>query len=149
MLTTITHWQKEVYKRNRQKGFYDYQGDLELVRSIPKPDSASVSSDVFQDEYQALQRILADYEQCMLERKLLLAIGELVEAHEEIRAGHAPTDVYYSHDGTKPEGFGIELADAQIRLLDLAEAAGVDSEYMMNQKHLYNESRPYKHGRQF
>lgn len=47
----------------------------------------------------------------------------------------------------KPEGFGIELADAVIRIFDLAEACGVDLERCIAVKHNYNKSRPYRHGK--
>lgn len=47
----------------------------------------------------------------------------------------------------KPEGFGIELADALIRIADLAERHGIDLEAMIALKSAYNETRPYMHGR--
>lgn len=51
----------------------------------------------------------------------------------------------------KPEGFGIELADALIRQGDLAEAltqAGIpiDLEYCVRLKAAYNRTRPHRHG---
>lgn len=46
----------------------------------------------------------------------------------------------------KPEGFGIELADAIIRILDLADFLGLDMEALVLEKHKYNQSRPYRHG---
>lgn len=86
-----------------------------------------------------------------IDRKLMLAVGELAEAQEELRSGRAFTEVYYSHPDTnpKPEGFGIELADAVIRILDLAEYCGIDLAALMAEKHLFNVKRPYKHGRNF
>lgn len=80
-----------------------------------------------------------------LDKKLLLAISEICEAQEELRDGHGLDEIYYSFahghkeinkaikDGqmattdapNKPEGFPIEIADAIIRLLDIANATGV------------------------
>jgi len=77
--------------------------------------------------------------------KLMLAVGELSEAVEEIRNGHPYDKVYFTGDN-KPEGFGIELADAIIRLLDVAEHLGIDMQDAVILKHNYNLTRPYKHG---
>lgn len=85
-----------------------------------------------------------------LDQKLLLAVGELVEAQNELRDGRHPTEVYYKPENPdKPEGFGIELADAVIRIMNIAHGQGIDLETCMALKHAYNETRPYKHGRRF
>jgi NTP pyrophosphatase (non-canonical NTP hydrolase) len=76
--------------------------------------------------------------------KLMLCVSELVEAMEELRNNHSPRETY-THEG-KPEGFAIELADAVIRILDLAEFCGVDVEQAIRVKMGYNETREYKHG---
>jgi len=78
--------------------------------------------------------------------KLMLAVGELSEAVEEVRSGHPYHKVYFTDDGKKPEGFAIELADAIIRILDEAEHLGIDMEQAILLKHNYNLTRPYKHG---
>ena len=83
-----------------------------------------------------------------IDQKLLLAVGELIEAHEELRKGNQPTYVYYRADG-KPEGFGTELADTVIRIFDLAEHLGIDLEERIREKHEFNGTRSYKHGRAF
>jgi len=54
-----------------------------------------------------------------LTRYIVLVCSEICEAHEELRDGHTPTEIYYSHDGQKPEGFPVEIADAIIRILDI------------------------------
>jgi NTP pyrophosphatase (non-canonical NTP hydrolase) len=77
--------------------------------------------------------------------KLLLACSELIEAFEEWRNGHGLQEVYYS-EGSKPEGFGIEIADAIIRLFHICGAFDIDLEEMMKIKMAYNENRPYRHG---
>jgi hypothetical protein len=97
----------------------------------------------------------AQGERIEIDQKLLLAIGELIEAQNEIRSGHSPQEVYYHPGPTgwppseKPEGFGIELADAVIRIMDLAEVLNLDLQSLMAVKMNYNEGRPYKHGKQF
>lgn len=47
----------------------------------------------------------------------------------------------------KPEGFGVELADAIIRICDLAERHGIDLTEMIALKAAYNEGRPHMHNR--
>ena len=74
--------------------------------------------------------------------KILLVHCELSEAIEEYRTGNIQT---YYVDG-KPEGVFVELADAIIRILDLAGACGVDIEQILEEKHNYNKTRPHRHG---
>lgn len=82
--------------------------------------------------------------------QLMLATTELAEAMEEYRKD--PLDlkkVYYTTDANgndKPEGFGIELADVIIRLLDTANRYGIDLEACIAEKFAYNRTRPYRHG---
>lgn len=99
-----------------------------------------------------------------IDQKLLLAVGELIEAQEELRAGHSVQRVYYTGGNGahvvdpenpvpasvgKPEGFGIELADAVIRIAHLAGACGLDLEGLIATKLAYNATRPHKHGKVF
>lgn len=84
-----------------------------------------------------------------IERKLMLAAGEIHEAHEELRAGHDYHEVYRNPGSEKPEGFGIELADAVIRLLNIMSACGLDAETLIAEKHAYNLTRPFRHGKNF
>jgi NTP pyrophosphatase (non-canonical NTP hydrolase) len=79
-----------------------------------------------------------------LTMKIALVITELAEAIEEVREGNM--GLYYSGD-KKPEGFGVELADAIIRIADLAEHTGVDLSLMIGEKMAYNATRPYMHGK--
>lgn len=63
-----------------------------------------------------------------------------------------PTDdlhhvLTYAGYVAKPEGFPIELADAVIRIMDLAERLGIDLAEMINLKMAYNSTREYMHGR--
>lgn len=47
---------------------------------------------------------------------------------------------------SKPEGIAAELADVIIRVLDYCAYAGIDIENVLEVKHEYNKSRPYRHG---
>lgn len=49
----------------------------------------------------------------------------------------------------KPEGFLVELADAVIRIGDLVFLLGGDLQAAIAEKHEYNRTRPYKHGKKF
>lgn len=83
-----------------------------------------------------------------IDQKLMLIVGEVAEAHEELRSNDDPHHVYYRDDG-KPEGFKFELADVFIRLADLAGALGIDLGAAVAEKHAFNQTRPSKHGRLF
>lgn len=96
--------------------------------------------------------------------KLDLTHEEISEALGELRSGHASTKVYFLDKATgehydvqqydaaqsplfKPEGFGVELADAVIRIADMCFVEGIDLGALILLKHEYNATRPYKHGR--
>jgi hypothetical protein len=110
--------------------------------------------------------------------KLMLVASELAEAQDELRTGHDVTETYYDagqvpttlavefasggeaqeywdaryaqQDGPKkPEGFPSEIADAVIRLFGIAYEVGIDLSDIIYEKIVYNESRPYRHGKQF
>ena len=78
--------------------------------------------------------------------KLMLVCCEVAEAMEELRKQDVDPSKTYYVDG-KPEGFGIELADAVIRILDVAQEAGVDMASCILEKEAYNLTRPHMHGR--
>lgn len=74
---------------------------------------------------------------------LQLVSGELSEAAEDVR--HGRMGVTYREDG-KPEGFPTELADAVIRLFNMADDMGIDLQEVVAIKTAYNRTRSYRHG---
>jgi len=52
----------------------------------------------------------------------------------------------YKQGDFKPAGFGIELADAIIRIGDLAEWLDIDLQQMVHIKQNFNRTRPMRHG---
>ena len=72
--------------------------------------------------------------------------SEVSEALEAYREWGVADGTDYSTVEAKPEGVGSELADVFIRLLDMAERAGVNlyAEYV--RKMNYNSMRGYRHG---
>jgi len=78
---------------------------------------------------------------------LCLIHSEISEALEEKRSNNSP--FYFAGVPDKPEGWGVEVIDALIRILDLCGAFKIDVENVLNAKHEYNKTRPHKHGREF
>lgn len=86
-----------------------------------------------------------------VDRYLLLAISEICEAQEELRDGRSVSEIYYKvvfdklEDGgvnttNKPEGFPVEIADAIIRLLDIAAKFNVEINLGDFTAYAFNES---------
>ena len=94
--------------------------------------------------------------------KLLLVVSEVVEAHDEIRSGHAADETYYptspypadqplpgNPNPHKPEGVPSEIADAVIRCFDFAYTEGFSLADIIIEKLAYNATRERLHGKKF
>ena len=82
-------------------------------------------------------------------KALVLIHGEVTEAVDEY-AAHG-TEAYYSIDAqgnNKPEGIAAELADVVLRIGNLSRALGLDLEAAIIEKHTYNLTRGWRHGKE-
>jgi NTP pyrophosphatase (non-canonical NTP hydrolase) len=77
---------------------------------------------------------------------LCLVHSEVSEALEDLRENHMKLEGDASSGYLKPVGFPSELADAIIRILDMAEWLGIDLEEAILAKDMYNRKRSYRHG---
>jgi NTP pyrophosphatase (non-canonical NTP hydrolase) len=118
--------QKEIHSIARDKGFYEEK------RNIPT--------------------------------RLMLIVSEIAEAMEADRKnnyalgnGHilgvlgwtSDKDFIEHFERTEKDTFQDELADAVIRILDLAEAEGIDLHKHILAKIRYNKTRELKHGKKY
>lgn len=84
-----------------------------------------------------------ELEEVDVPEKLCLIHSEISEALEAHRKD--------TMDDKLPDrtGLEVELADAIIRILDLGSALGLDIAGACIDKHEYNVTRPYKHGKKY
>lgn len=76
--------------------------------------------------------------------KIALVHSEVSEALEAFRSGNPTDDKLIEYDSAV-----VELADAVIRIMDLAGSFDMNLAGAIVAKVIYNSKRPYKHGKAF
>lgn len=79
--------------------------------------------------------------------RLMLVVSEISEAAEEVRQPLFHQDDWRLGKEGKPEGFGVELADAALRLFDLCGRMRISLGFFLERKSAFNETRPKRHGK--
>ncbi|MBR1777265.1 MAG: hypothetical protein IJ752_01605 [Alphaproteobacteria bacterium] len=101
--------------------------------------------------------LLAEAHHLQTARRLALIQSEVSEALEACRKNRRADRVAFEKEGATKEAFEKyikdsfedELADALIRILELAETEGIDIEAHVVAKMKYNAERPYKFGKAY
>ena len=136
-----------VHKTSTEKGFWE---DYDTVKKL-LPEGSTIRS--------AVQR-------AFISQKLMLTVSELSEAMEAQRTNHRADRLKFDHqmaeiedgdefavktvfENTIKNSIEDELADALIRICDLAGKLGVDLDWHVQRKMEYNGARPYMHGKKF
>lgn len=102
---------------------------------------------IYESYNNSLKKGFWDVNNCNIPEKLMLIVSELSEALEEYRANDDRPMIYYNpFKPDKPEGFGIEIADAVIRIADLCGKLDIDLNECLRIKMKYNKTRPFRHG---
>ena len=141
---TLTELQARLATTNKSKGFSEPEDDPRALRGF-RALNVLAETDADAAAFLLHYRLLQERAKVgWIATKLMLSVGELAEGFEELRNGRRPNEVYYK-DG-KPEGFPVEVADAIIRELNLLTDEGVDADFRIQEKDLYNQKRPFKHG---
>ncbi len=134
------------------------EGDLVTVRKrnlelLPEPVNAlkGASLNALAEEIR-LNNVAKGFcpapgESTNIDRNLMLIVGELAEAQEELRSGHT-FDEIYEKDG-KLEGFAVELADSIIRTFGFMAELGLDIDCVVREKMNFNSTRPHLHTKAF
>ena len=125
---------------------------LEPIFEMPIPESHRSLNTLADEilEINTSKGFSSPDEEPNIDQMLMLIVGELSEAQEELRDGHAVDEVYYKQSAPdKPEGFGVEVADALIRILHLAARLDLDLDALVRLKLEFNRTRPFKHGKAF
>lgn len=141
----ISNLQDYCYAASRARGFHAATDDLKQAQSFVKTLRDGPARDF-------IERALTNAELDRFGNRLTLIIGESIEAHEEVRSGHAVTEEWTNQSPGKegkPEGVPSELADALIRILDLAGEHKIDLGDVIRRKLAYNDTREAMHGRKF
>ncbi len=133
-IVTLTDWVGECGRRALSAGWHDTW--MRHERNLAPLNRLTDAKKIEQLEQVAVEHAVV---------KTALVITELSEAIEELREGHGLGEVYEG-EGGKPKGYPVELADAVIRLFDLAYMLDLDLEKLIEDKLRYNETRGERHG---
>lgn len=128
------HMQDDAFAINQAHGFNDPDG---LIDEFQKFLFTKVPSEVY-DKYKPL---IEQFTQARTGLRLMLIVTELSEALEGVRK----TEMHDSHipEFTAEEA---ELADAVIRIMNLATSDKCRLAEAIVAKQNYNRNRPFKHG---
>lgn len=127
---------KNINEGNRKRGFWEafdkYKGEKELK-------NAFISQFIMLVNTELSEAVEALREDNIVQPFDRMQLNEMLAAKQSFKT---------SFKLTIKDKFEDEIADAIIRLLDLAGGLNIDIGYFIAQKLKYNSTREYKHGKQ-
>lgn len=148
----ISVLQEMAHKNSSKKGFWD--NEFTILNKM-------LDSENFNPEE------ISFFENLIITQKLMLMVSELSEAMEACRTNGRQKSLLKLQDyivNTRKnnkafdeetfkelvkDSFADELADTIIRIADFAGYMGIDLQWHVEQKMMYNANRPYKHGKKY
>lgn len=140
----ISQTAQEIHEEVKQKGFWEER--------LQVPAKMKASGLFTAKEIKFVEHNIRS-------QMLLLIICEVAEAEEALRKDNYASLLAFGEEYAKTgnlveafennikDTYEDELADAIIRLFDLGASDGIDIEQHIVLKRLYNQNRPYKHGK--
>jgi len=128
-MKTINELSEEIHQNAINKGFWPNGIDL------PKALMLTVS-----EISEALEADRNDKYSDVIEFEKMLSIDELKGDDSHFIA---------SYNINIKNTFNEEIADAVMRLFDIAKYKGIDLQFHIEQKMRYNKLRPHKHGKKY
>jgi len=130
---------KQIHENARNKGFWDKERNVgEMLMLIVSEVSEAMEADRTNNYYDALTRYRVDKD---LTQNGSRWSFNVVDNNDEAWLNWFRSEVKNS--------FADELADAMIRIMDLAHSKNIDLEWHIKAKMRYNASRPHMHGKKY
>lgn len=130
---------KEIHENARAKGFWDKERNLgEMLMLIVSEVSEAMEADRESRYYDAATRYRVGKD---MSKNGAHWAFDIVDSHEEAWTNWFRAEVKNS--------FEDELADAMIRIMDLAYSRNIDLEWHIKAKMKYNSMREHMHGKKY
>lgn len=130
---------KDIHENARAKGFWDKERNMgEMLMLIVSEVSEAMEADRENNYYDPETRYRAGKDLSLNGSQWSF---DIVDSDDEAWQNWFRSEVKNS--------FSDELADAMIRIMDLAHSKNIDLEWHIKAKMRYNKMRPYMHGKKY
>jgi NTP pyrophosphatase (non-canonical NTP hydrolase) len=119
----------EIYAQNKAKGFWDTERNVGELLMLIVSELAEALEAHRKEKVSDSGNML-----------LMLASGYTWEEAADLKR---------AFEKEIKDTFEDEIADAAIRIFDLAGGLGIDLDFHIQQKLAYNKTRPFKHGKKY